>query len=95
MKAICRISLAVLVLLTCINANAQGFVTNGSASFVGGSCYQITPDAGSLAGSVFSQNPLDLTQPFAEDATFFFGCEDATGADGIVFILASNITYLG
>lgn len=94
-KAIIRISLAVLVFLTCTGASAQSFVTNGSASFVGGSCYQITPDAGSLAGSIFSQNPIDLTQPFAEDATFFFGCKDGNGADGIVFILATTNTALG
>jgi gliding motility-associated-like protein len=94
-KAIGRISLAVLVFLTCTSANAQSFATNGSASFIGGSCYQITPDAGSLAGSIFSQNPIDLTQPFAEDASFYFGCKDATGADGIVFILATTNTALG
>lgn len=92
-----RISFAVVVLglLACSFGYTQGFVTNGSASFVGGSCYQITPDAGGLAGSIFSQNPIDLTQPFAEDATFFFGCKDASGADGIVFILATSNTALG
>ncbi len=89
------VEVVVIVLLSITMGNAQSFVTNGSASFVGGSCYQLTPDASSLAGSIFSQNPIDLTQPFAEDATFFFGCKDASGADGIVFILAATNTALG
>jgi len=92
-----RLSLAVIVwvLLNSTFAYTQSFVTNGSASAVGGACYQLTPDASGLAGSIFSQNPIDLTQPFAEDATLFFGCKDASGADGIVFILATTNTALG
>ena len=96
-KAINQIFIAfvVLVFFTSTSAFAQVFVTNGSASFVGGSCYQLTPDAGGLAGSIFSENPIDLTMPFSEDATFFFGCKDVNGADGIVFILATTNTALG
>ncbi len=75
--------------------NAQAFVTNGSASYTGGECYQITPDSPGQAGSIFSQNTIDLTQPFTETATFFFGCKDGSGADGIVFILALSNTGLG
>ena len=89
------VTVIVLVLLTYTFAFTQNFVTNGSASFVGGSCYQLTPDASSLAGSIFSENTIDLTQPFSDDATFFFGCKDANGADGIVFILATSNTALG
>ena len=74
---------------------AQAFVTNGSASYTGGDCYQITPDSPGQAGSIFSQNTIDLTQPFTETATFFFGCKDGSGADGIVFILALTNTGLG
>lgn len=74
---------------------AQSFVTNGSASNLGGDCYQITPDNSGQAGSIFSQNTIDLTQPFSEEATFFFGCKDGNGADGIVFILATTNTALG
>ncbi len=73
----------------------QAFVTNGSASFLGGECYQITPDNSGQAGTIFSQNTINLTQPFSESATFFFGCKDVNGADGIVFILATSNTSLG
>jgi gliding motility-associated-like protein len=73
----------------------QGYVLNGSASFLGGECYQLTPDSPGQAGSFFSQNTIDLTQPFSLQASFFFGCKDGNGADGIVFILATSNTALG
>ena len=79
--------------LTCLNA--QDFVLNGSASSLGDDCYQLTPDVGGQAGSIFSEDPIDLTQPFSLNATFFFGCKDGNGADGIVFILALANTSLG
>jgi gliding motility-associated-like protein len=87
--------LSLLLNLRFSGISAQAFVVNGSASAVGGDCYQITPDAGGLTGSIFSQNPIDLTQPFSIDATMFFGCKDGNGADGIVFILATTNTALG
>jgi hypothetical protein len=74
---------------------SQSFVVNGSASALGGNCYQLTPDAGGQAGSIFSQNSIDLTQPFSIDASFFFGCKDGNGADGIVFILATTNNDVG
>ncbi len=73
----------------------QGYVLNGSASFLGGECYQLTPDSPGQAGSFFSQNTIDLTQPFSLQASFFFGCKDGNGADGIVFILSTTNTALG
>src|SRR4030095_8386710 len=74
---------------------SQTFMLNGSATSLGGDCYQLTPDVGGQAGSIFSQNSLDLTQAFSIDATLFFGCKDASGADGIEFVLATTNTALG
>lgn len=73
----------------------QPFVLNGSATFLGGECYQLTPDNGGLTATIFSQNTIDLTQPFNLDATLFFGCKDGNGADGINFIFATSNTALG
>lgn len=84
-----------MVILTAASLSGQNFVVNGSATSLGGDCYQLTPDSPAQAGSFFSQNPIDLTQPFYEEATFNFGCKDANGADGIVFILATTNTALG
>jgi gliding motility-associated-like protein len=75
-------------------AKAQ-FVTNGSASDLGGGCYQLTPDASGQAGTIFSSAPINLGQPFSFSGTFNFGCKDAQGADGIVFIFATTNTAVG
>ena len=85
----------IMVILTAASLSGQNFVVNGNATSLGGDCYQLTADSPGQAGSFFSQNPIDLTQPFYEEATFNFGCKDANGADGIVFILATTNTALG
>ena len=74
---------------------AQSFVTNGSASNSGGGCYQLTPDQPTQAGTIFSATPINLNQPFTLSARFNFGCKDANGADGIVFVFATTNTALG
>ena len=76
-------------------AAGQPFVLNGSATAAGGECYQLTPDSPGQAGSFFSQNTIDLTQPFSKQASLFFGCKDGNGADGIVFILGTSNTAVG
>lgn len=71
------------------------FVLNGSASNTGGGCYQLTPNASGQSGNIFSQTPIDLTQPFNLHARMNFGNKDASGADGIVFILHTSNTVVG
>ena len=88
-------SFSILLLIATTSLPAQTFVTNGSASNLGGGCYQLTPNTGGQAGSIFSTTPIDLTQPFAIDVRMYFGDKDANGADGIVFIFATSNTALG
>lgn len=71
------------------------FVTNGSATNQGNGCYQLTADQSGQAGSIFSVTQVDLTQPLNISARFNFGCKDANGADGIVFLFATTNTALG
>ncbi|HLF65952.1 MAG TPA: gliding motility-associated C-terminal domain-containing protein [Saprospiraceae bacterium] len=88
----------ILLLVFCLlhaDVHAQPFVVNGSASELSGNCYLLTADQGGLAGSMFSQNSINLSQPFSFSAVLHFGCKDANGADGIVFILATSNTALG
>ena len=43
-------------------------VTVGSASDLGGNCYEITPDQFNLSGGVWYDNPID----FANDFTIYY-----------------------
>src|SRR6187401_514158 len=95
-KGLLLLRICTLLLLFTVNGlKGQTFVTNGSASFLGGNCYQLTPNSSGQAGSIFSMTSINLTQPFAFDAVLNFGNKDANGADGIVFILAPANTALG
>lgn len=94
---VCQAGTVITLLFFCITArlSSQSFVLNGSATSQGGGCYQLTSDAPGQSGNIFSQNTIDLTQPFSLDARLFFGCKDVNGADGMVFIFATTNTALG
>ena len=68
-------------------AKSQSYTLNGDASFLGGDCYQLTPDAQDKYGTVWYSDQLDLSQPFDISFRAYLGTTDNEGADGIVFVL--------
>ena len=64
----------------------QQFQTYGSATIMGGDCYQMTPDAGNQNGSVWSPVQINLNQSFEVQFDLNLGIKDANGADGIVLV---------
>ena len=80
-----------------IEINAQ-FQLNGDASVINCKCYQLTPDMGNKAGSVWNINLIDLNQPFDYNFTVNLGCNNTSqwaGADGMVFALQPLNTSIG
>jgi len=71
---------------------SQTYFLNGSAEFIGGDCYQLTPDLGTQNGTVWYGEQLDLTLPFDIQFRMNFGSTDANGADGICFVLHTQGT---
>ena len=87
---------AVLLILLFLKPSANGqFVANGNASAGGNGCWNLTDDSPGQAGSIFSLNSINLNAPFFYSTRLNFGCKDANGADGIVFIFATTNTALG
>lgn len=86
MKGYFLLYTVVIVLFSSI-VFSQSYTLNGDASYLSGDCYQLTPDASDMYGTVWYSNQLDLSEPF--DITFraYLGTADATGADGMVFVL--------
>ncbi|MCB9186923.1 MAG: PKD domain-containing protein [Flavobacteriales bacterium] len=80
-----RISLLLLCLLNSMVTVAQ-YQINGAASQMSCNCFQLTPDAPNVGGSVWNVNQIDLTNPFDYSFQVFLGC-DEWGADGIGFVL--------
>ena len=87
-------SFCLLFLFQLKNASAQ-FITNGNASNQGGDCYHLTEDVSWRSGSIFSNDPIDLSKPFSLSGKYYFGSKDNNGADGIVFMFATDNTALG
>jgi gliding motility-associated-like protein len=67
-------------------------VTAGSATDLGGNCFEITPDQNFLSGGVWYDNPID----FANDFTIYyqnnFGTKDTNGADGMALVFKTDAT---
>jgi hypothetical protein len=78
--------LLVLCVLLLQNIHAQ-YVINGNASHISGSQYQLTPAINTQSGSVWYQTKLNLNYDFSISAALYFGTKDASGADGIAFVL--------
>jgi Bacterial lectin/Glycogen recognition site of AMP-activated protein kinase len=70
----------------CSFCNQNIYVTNGNAAFLGGDCYQITPDLNWQNGTVWNSNQIDLLEDFSMQFFLNLGSSDG-GADGVVFVL--------
>ena len=96
-----KFSNIILLWLTLIIYNASvsaQFQLNGDASVINCKCYQLTPDMGNKAGSVWNINQIDLNQPFDYSFTVNLGCNNTSqwaGADGMVFALQPLNTSIG
>jgi hypothetical protein len=71
------------------------YTVNGAATVLSPGEFQLTPPTQHVAGSFFSNTPLNLTTNFDIKTQLYFGADDA-GADGLAFILqAEGVNYLG
>ncbi len=88
-----KITFSLLFVLTSFSfVKAQSYFLNGSAEFVGGDCYQLTPDLGTQNGTVWYGEQLDISNPFDLQFRMNFGSTDANGADGMCFVLHTQGT---
>jgi gliding motility-associated-like protein len=71
------------------------YILNGAATQNSCNCYTLTPAAFTQAGSVWNANKINLNNPFDFSFNVFLGCQDANGADGIVFMLQPISTSIG
>ena len=88
-----KILLLLPVFIT-ISLHAQ-FVLNGDAISLGGDCYQLTEETTFSAGSVWYETLISLESDFDVNFTINLGDLDASGADGVYFVLQPLATDLG
>ena len=89
-----RLTLVFAALLSAPAISAQ-FVLNGDAVDLGGGCFQLTEEVTNQAGSVWYDSLINLEDDFEVNFDINLGDLDATGADGIAFVLQPVSTGLG
>lgn len=95
-----RSAILPLFLFSCLVAKAQkpsidDFTVSGDTYRTGGNCFQLTRDANWSGGSIWHRTPIDLASPFSMELRLMFGCKDAAGADGMVFVFTPTQSGLG
>ena len=71
------------------------YILNGAATQNTCNCYTLTPAINTQSGSVWNANKINLYNSFDYHFNVYLGCQDANGADGIVFILQPLSTSIG
>jgi hypothetical protein len=86
--------IGISILMTISSVKGQ-FQTNGGTTALGGSVYQLTTATAWQNGSVWNKVKHNLNNPFSVRGTFNFGANDATGADGICFVMQNKCVQTG
>lgn len=73
----------------------KDFVTSGHTTKIGANCFRLTPAMDWASGSMWHKSPIDLNAPFNMELKLMFGCDDAGGADGMVFVFHPEIGGTG
>ena len=76
-------------------STAQNYHLNGSAVRENCNCYTLTQSIGSLSGSVWNVNKINLNSPIDFNFSVYLGTKDTDGADGIAFVLQPISTNIG
>ena len=86
------------LVLLCLGLTAPTYAQythNGNANPLGSSCYRLTQAQNGQAGSVWYNSLINLNESFDLYFTIYLGTQDATGADGMAFVLQNENTSIG
>jgi hypothetical protein len=73
----------------------EDFTLRGSTYLTNEDCFRLTESQDYSSGSIWYKRPVTLAQPFAIELSIMAGCDDATGADGMVFVFTAFTNQLG
>lgn len=90
-----KLILGAICILISIHSHAQLQPMGTATADATNTCFTLTQNVGNSAGAVWEQTPIDLNQSFTLDFTMNLGCNDGSGADGIVFTLHDNLNVVG
>lgn len=64
------------------------FVLGGGAFSIGNECLRLANEEPWSGGSAWYREPIDLKNSFDLEVDIMLGCDDVTGADGVVFVFS-------
>ncbi|MEO0468975.1 MAG: L-type lectin-domain containing protein [Bacteroidota bacterium] len=76
-------------------AYIDDFTIRGATYLTDQDCFRLTEAEDYTAGSIWYKRPISLAEPFAVELSIMMGCEDRSGADGMVFIMTPQSNQLG
>ncbi|MEL6671883.1 MAG: L-type lectin-domain containing protein [Bacteroidota bacterium] len=71
------------------------FTLRGDTYLTDDDCFRLTEARDYRSGSIWYKKPISLLKPFAVELSIMAGCDDAGGADGMVFVMCSQTNRLG
>lgn len=86
----CSLLLALLFIPLSLCWAQPNFIATGDATQINDFKYRMTEDLTYEEGAIWSDEPIDLDEPFEIEFCADFGDADATGADGIAFVFQNE-----
>jgi len=71
------------------------FSLRGDAYLTDEDCFRLTEAIDYASGSIWYKRPISLKHPFSVELSMMFGCQDESGADGMVFVFTAQANRLG
>lgn len=84
-----------LAVLPAQKPSMEDFVLSGDTRRTGGDCYRLTEALDWSAGAIWHKTPINLEAPFEMELDLMLGCQDRSGADGMVFVFTPQQTRAG
>lgn len=73
----------------------QDFSMHGDTYFTDEECFRLTEAEDYASGSIWFRRPVSLLQSFSIELSIVLGCDDVSGADGMVFVMTSEPNQTG
>ena len=58
-------------------------------------CFRLTEEEYYASGAIWYKKPISLASSFSVDLNLMLGCKDASGADGMVFVMTAEANQVG
>lgn len=73
----------------------EDFTMSGDTYLTEEECFRLTEEIDYSSGSIWYKTPISLLEPFSIRLSIMVGCQDAVGADGMVFAMTPRANRVG